>query len=78
VHEVGRLRDVAADVAAVHGVQALVVVADRTGVQLHDQPVLDRHPGELHQHVRAELLGVGRRGAAAQTAFVQAGGFGGG
>jgi hypothetical protein len=78
VHIVGGLRDVPAHVPAVRGVQPLVVVARRARVQLQDETVVDRHPGELEQHVRPERLGVGRRRRPAQPPLVQSGGLLGG
>ena len=52
-----------------------IVVAHRSRMDLHDEPVLEAHARHFGQHLRAEHLGVGRRGAAAADAAVERGRF---
>ena len=44
-----------------------IMVADRAGVDLHDQPVLAAHAGHLNQHMRGEASGVCCRRLARQA-----------
>ena len=62
VYIIRRTGDVRAPVAAVPLIDLAIVVAHATGMNLHDQPVLQAHLRHLGQHLGAEqflLLGVG-------------------
>ena len=52
-------RNVAALVRAEALGDGAVVIAQRAGMQLHHQPVVDRHARHLHQHVRLEVALIG-------------------
>jgi len=58
---VGRDRDVGALVAAEPGEHGGVVVAQRPGMELHDQAVVEAHPRHLDQHLAAEPLSLRSR-----------------
>ena len=72
---VGRDRDVGADVVAEPFGERTVVVAQAADVELHDEPVVAAHAGELVQHVRLETPRVCVRDVAGERRREQRGRF---
>ena len=70
---VGRNRDVRADVAPEPFGERAVVIAQAADMQLHHEPVVAAHPGELVEHVRLEAARVAVRDRARERRREQRG-----
>ena len=71
LHVIGAGGNIGALVAAEGVEQRPIVVAARSGVELHDQSVIQAHSGHLGQHLRAEQLGIARGRVAVADAIEQ-------